>query len=125
MVNPLSSSQLRDSIIKNRYKHTEDTAFFLGNFTKAIENSGKAALTTECGQKAIYSASKMTKNFSKGDKVCRTLCSISLGFEVACVVVTWVPIPCKLTCIGILKGISRGLTKFRDMCAQNSLSPLC
>ena len=48
-----------------------------------------------------------------------------MGCETACAVITWLPIPGKFTTIGVLKGVSYGSTKFRDMCAADPLSPFC
>jgi len=46
-----------------------------------------------------------------------------MGCEAACVVVIWLQIPRKFSTIGVLKGVSYGSTKFRDMCAADP-SPL-
>ena len=125
MVNPLNGPQVRDAILKNGYEATESAAFFLGNTTEALANTGKGALTAQCGSRVGSGAFKATKDFSKGDILCGTLCSVSMGCEVACGVIIWVPMPGKFTTIAILKGVSHGSTKFRDLCACDPSNPLC
>lgn len=125
MVNPLNGPQVRDAILKKGYEVTESAAFFWGNTTEALANTGKGALTAQCGSRVGSGAFKATKDFSKGDILCGTLCSVSMGCEVACVVITWVPMPGKFTTIAILKGVSHGSTKFRDLCADDPSNPLC
>ena len=125
MVNPLNGPQVRDAILKNGYEATESAAFFLGNTTEALANTGKGALTAQCGSRVGSGAFKATKDFSKGDILCGTLCSVYMGCEVACGVIIWVPMPGKFTTIAILKGVSHGSTKFRDLCAGDPSNPLC
>ena len=125
MVNPLNGPQVRDAILKKGYEATESAAFFWGNTTQALANTGKGALTAQCGSRVGSGAFKATKDFSKGDILCGTLCSVSMGCEIACGVITWVPMPGKFTTIAILKGVSHGSTKFRDLCAGDPSNPLC
>jgi hypothetical protein len=125
MGNPLNGPQVRDAILKKGYEATESAAFFWGNTTEALANTGKGALTAQCGSRVGSGAFKATKDFSRGDIACGTLCSVSMGCEVACVVITWVPMPGKFATIAILKGVSHGSTKFRDLCAGDPSNPLC
>ena len=125
MVNPLNGAQVRDGILKKGYEATESAAYFWGNTTEALANTGKGALTAQCGSRVGSGAYKATKDFSKKDILCGTLCSVSIGCEVACVFITWVPMPGKFTTIAILKGVSHGSTKFRDLCAGDPSNPLC
>ena len=125
MVNPLNGGQVRDYILKQGYSATEAAAYSWGNFTEAIANTGKGALTAQSGSRIGSGAFKATKDFGRGDIVCGTLCSVSMGCETACAVITWLPIPGKFTTIGVLKGVSYGSTKFRDMCAADPSSPFC
>lgn len=125
MVNPLNGPQVRDYILKQGYSATEGAAYAWGNFTQAIANTGKGALTAQSGNRIGSGAFKATKDFARGDVICGTLCSVSMGCETVCVVVTWLPIPGKFCTIGILKGVSHASTKFRDMCAADPSSPFC
>ena len=125
MVNPLNGAQVRDYILKQGYSATEAAAYSWGNFTEAIANTGKGVLTAQSGSRIGSGVFKATKDFGRGDIVCGSLCSISMGCETACAVITWLPIPGKFATIGVLKGISYGSTKFRDMCAADSSSPFC
>ena len=126
MVNPLNGPQVRDTILKKGYEAAESTAFFWGNTTQALADTGKGALTAQCGSRVGSGAFKATKDFGRGDIVCCTLCSISMGCELACGAVAWVPMPGgKFTTIAILKGVSHGCTKFRDLCAGDPSNPFC
>ena len=125
MVNPLNGAQVRNGILKKGYEATESAAYFWGNTTEALANTGKGALTAQCGSRVGSGAYKATKDFSKKDILCGTLCSVSIGCEVACVFITWVPMPGKFTTIAILKGVSHGSTKFRDLCAGDRSNPFC
>ena len=125
MVNPLNGAQVRNGILKKGYEATESAAYFWGSTTEALANTGKGALTAQCGSRVGSGAYKATKDFSKKDILCGTLCSVSIGCEVACVFITWVPMPGKFTTIAILKGVSHGSTKFRDLCAGDRSNPFC
>lgn len=125
MINPLNGKQIRDVILKQGYSATEAAAYSWGNITEGIANTGKGALTAQSGSRVGSGAYKATKDFTRGDVVCGTLCSISMGCETACIAVTWVPMPGKFTTIAILKGVSHASTKFRDMCAADPSNPSC
>ena len=125
MVNPLNGPQVRDAILKKGYEATEGAAFFWGNATQALGNTSKSVLTVQSGTRIGSGAFKATKDFSRGDIVCGTLCSVSMGCELACGVIIWLPIPGKFTSIGVLKGVSHGATRFRDLCAGDPSNPLC
>ena len=45
MINPLNDAQVRDYILKQGYLAREAAAYSWGNFTEAIANIGKGALT--------------------------------------------------------------------------------
>lgn len=68
-------------IIKQRYSTTEAVAFSWGNLTEGLANTGKGALTAESGSRIGSGAYKATKDFTKGDIVCGTLGSVSIGCE--------------------------------------------
>ena len=125
MVNPLNGPEVRNLILKQGYSATEAAAYSWGNITQGIANTGKGALTAQSGSRVGSGAYKATKDFAKGDVVCGTLCSVSMGCETACIAVTWIPMPGKFTTIAILKGISHASTKFRDLCAGDPSNPLC
>eukprot|EP00980_Cylindrotheca_fusiformis_P030310 scaffold24649_cov2193-Cylindrotheca_fusiformis.AAC.14 len=126
MTNPLNGPQVRDLILKHGYSATEAAAYSWGNITQGVANTGKATLTAQCGNRVGSGAFKATKDFSRGDIICGTLCSLSIGCETACAVVTWLPIPTgKFATIAVLKGISHASTKFRDLCAMDPSNPVC
>ena len=125
MTNPLNGPQVRDAILKKGYEATEAGAFFWGNTIEALANTGKSALTAQFGSRVGSGAYKTTKNFTKGDLLCGTLCSISIGCEIACGVIIWLPVPGKFTSIAVLKSVSHGTTKFRDLCAGDPSNPFC
>lgn len=125
MINPLNGKEVRDFILKQGYSASEAATFSWGNITQGVANTGKGALTAQSGSRIGSTAYKATKDFSKGDVVCGTLCSVSLGCETACVIVTWIPIPGKFITIAALKCVSHASTKFRDMCATDPSNPFC
>lgn len=125
MTNPLNGPQVRDAILKKGYEATEAGAFFWGNTIEALANTGKSALTAQFGSRVGSGAYKATKNFTKGDLLCGTLYSISIGCEIACGVIIWLPVPGKFTSIAVLKSVSHGTTKFRDLCAGDPSNPFC
>lgn len=125
MVNPLNGPQVRDLILQQGYSATEATAYAWGNITQGIANTGKGALTAQSGNRVGSGAYKATKDLARGDTVCTVLCGISIGAETACMLITWIPMPGKFTTIAILKGVSYGTTKFRDMCANDPSNPFC
>lgn len=126
MVNPLNGKQVRDLILKQGYSATEAAAYSWGNITEGIANTGKGALTAQSGSRVGSGAFKASKDFHRGDLLCGVLCSVSIGCETACVALAWIPMPTgKFTTIAILKGISHGSTKFRDMCAGDPSNPAC
>ena len=125
MINPLNGPQLRDKILQTGMEATESAAYFWGNTTEALANTGKGALTAQSGSRVGSGAFKATKDFSRGDVLCGTLCSVSIGCEIVCGVIVWVPVPGKFTTLAILKGVSHGSTKFRDLCAGDPSNPFC
>ena len=125
MINPLNGNHLPDLILKQGYSATESADYFWGNTTEALANTGKGALTAQCGSRVGSGAFKAAKDFSRGDIVCGTLCSVSMGCEVACGAIAWIPMPGKFTTIAVLKGVSHGSTRFRDLCAGDPSNPLC
>lgn len=126
MVNPLNGPQVRDFILKHGYSATEAAAYSWGNITQGIANTGKVTLSAQCGNRVGSATFKATKDYGRGDVVCGTLCSVSIGCEAACAFVTWIPLPTgKFTTIAILKTISHTVTTFRDMCAGDPSNPKC
>ena len=125
MVGPLNGPGVRDKILEQGMKATESAAYFWGNVTEAVQNATKAGLTVDSGKRAGSGIFKASKDFSRGDTVCGVLCSISTGCEVVSGVVVWCPIPGKITVVSALKATSVGCKKFRDLCVQDSSSPLC
>ena len=121
----LNGAGVRDAIIKQGQTATEATAFYWGNLTKSIQDTGKAGVMVDSGKRGASGIFKATKDFSRGDPVCGTLCSVSVGCEATAAVLVWVPIPGKIVAIAALKTTSVGCQKFRDLCAQDPSSPLC
>lgn len=91
VVKYLNGKQMRDFLLEQGYYATDVAAYAYGNFTEAVANIGKGALTAQTGERIGSGAFKAIKYFSRGDVVCGTLCSVSIGCETACVFVTWVP----------------------------------
>ena len=104
MVNPLNGPQVRDVILKKGYETTESAAFLWGNTTQALVHTRKGALTAQCGSRVGSGAFKATKDFSRGDILCGTLCSVSMGCELACGAIACISMPGKFTTIAVLKG---------------------
>ena len=125
MSGPLNGAGVRDKILDQGMKATESAAYFWGNLTQGIQDTGKGALTMDSGKRAGSGVFKASKDFARGDTVCCGLCIVSAGCEVVSGVLVWVPIPGKITTIAVLKGTSIGCQKFRDLCAQDPSSPLC
>jgi hypothetical protein len=97
MINPLNGPQVRDVILKKGFEATEAAVFFWGNTTRAVSNTEKGALTVQCRSRVGYGTYKATKDFTKSDILCGTLCSVSIGCEIACGVITWLPVSGKFT----------------------------
>ena len=125
MAGPLNGPGVRDAILNQGTKATESAAYFWGNVTKGVQDSTKGALTIDSGRRAGVGTFKASKDFARGDAVCGTLCSVSVGCEVASGVLVWCPIPGKLIVVSSLKATSIGCQKFRDLCAADPSSPLC
>ena len=64
-------------------------------------------------------------DFSRGDPLCGTLCTISTCCEVVSGVIVWVPFPGKVCTVATLKTVSRVCEKIRDMCAANPTATGC
>lgn len=88
MVNPLNGNQIRGMILRQGYSATEAAAYSWGNITQGIVNTGKGVLTAQCGNRVGSGTFKAVKDFGKGDVVCGTLCSISIGCEAICATIT-------------------------------------
>nr|YP_010444365.1 hypothetical protein NQZ09_pgp054 [Fibrocapsa japonica]UTE95251.1 hypothetical protein FjapPt_p170 [Fibrocapsa japonica] len=86
-----------------------------GNMTQAFAYRGKGVLTAQSGTRVGSGAYKATKDFARGDILCSTLCSVSIGCELACKILAWLSVPGKFASIVVLKGVCHGSTKFRDM----------
>ena len=125
MSGPLNGPGVRDKILEQGMKATESTAYFWGNLTKGIQDTGKGALTMDSGKRARTGVFKASKDFARGDTICGGLCTVSAGCEVVAGVLVWCPIPGKITTVAALKATSIGCQKFRDLCTQDFSSPLC
>ena len=125
MVRASSGTGVRDIILSQGMKATESTAFFWGNITKGVQDTGKGALFVDSGKRAGTGIFKASKDFARGDAVCGGLCSVSVGCEVIASVLVWCPVPGKIFTVSALKATSVGCQKFRDLCAADSSSPLC
>ena len=108
MVGPLNGAGVRDTILEQGMKATESTAYFFGNITKGIQETGKGALTIDSGKRVGTGVFKASKDFARGDLVCGGLCSVSVGCEVLSGVLIWCPIPGKFASLSALKATSIG-----------------
>ena len=125
MTRPLNGAGIRDAILSQGKTATESAAYFWGNLTAGVQDATKGALTADSGCRAAVGTFKASKDFARGDLLCGSLCSISIGCEVISGVVVWCPIPGKIVTVSGLKAISMGCQKFRDLCAADPSSPLC
>lgn len=121
----LNGAGVRDAILKQGQSATEGAAYFWGNVTKGVQDSGKGVLTVDSGRRAGVGTFKASKDFARGDVVCGSLCCVSIGCEAAAGVLIWCPIPGKIVTVSALKATSVGCQKFRDLCAGDPSSPLC
>jgi len=64
MVNSLNGNQVRDLILENGYYATKVTAFYWGNFTEGLANTGKTVLTVQSGSRIGSSAYKAMTDFN-------------------------------------------------------------
>ena len=120
-----SGEAVRDTIMKQGMKATEASAYFWGNTTKAVQDTSKGALTAHSGKRLATTGFKATKDFSQGDLVCGTLCTVSACCETASGVVVWIPFPGKICTLSGLKAISICCERVRDLCAGDPSNPLC
>nr|UXN45099.1 hypothetical protein [Haslea karadagensis] len=116
---------IRDVILSQGKPATESAAYFWENITKGVQDSTKGALVADSGKRAATGTFKASKDFAKGDPICGTLCSISVGCEAISSVLVWCPIPGKVITISALKATSIGCQRFRDLCAADPSSPVC
>ena len=125
MSGPLNGAGVRDAILNHGKTATEATAYFWGNITKGVQDTTKGALTVDSGRRAGAGTFKASKDFSRGDVMCGSLCCISIGCEAVSAVLVWCPIPAKIPTVAALKAVSAGCQKFRDLCAADPSSPGC
>ena len=125
MAGPLNGAGVRDKIIEHGMKATESTAYFWGNITRGIQETGKGALTIDSGKRVGSGLFKASKDFARGDAFCGGLCGISTGCEIIAGVLVWCPVPGKIAVVSALKATSIGCQKFRDLCSADPSSPLC
>lgn len=125
MSGPLNGPAVRDAILKQGKTITEETAFFWGNLTQGIQDCTKGSLMIDSGKRASVGTFKASKDFSRGDKVCGSLCCVSIACEAASSILVWLPIPGKIVTVSALKATSVGCQKFRDLCAADPSLPLC
>lgn len=121
----LNGPGVRDAILSQGKTMTEATAFFWGNITQGVVESGKGAVTIDSGRRVGVGVFKASTDFARGDVMCGGLCCVSIGCEAISGVLVWCPIPGKIATVSGLKSISIGCQKFRDLCAGNPSSPLC
>jgi hypothetical protein len=121
----LNGAGVRDMILKRGMEVTEGTAFFWGNITKNVQETGKGVLTAHSGKRVATTGYKAAKDFSRGDPICGSLCSFSACCETVSGIVIWIPFPGKVCTISGLKAVSIGCERLRDMCATDPSNPLC
>ena len=125
MVRPLNGTGVRDAILQQGQTATEGAAYFQGNVTKKVQDSTKGYLTVDNGRRAGVGTFKASKDFTRGDAMCGTLCCISIGCEAVSGVLVWCPVPGKIVALSALKATFIGCQKFRDLCAADRSSSLC
>lgn len=125
MAGSLNGAGIRDTILNQGKAATESTAFFLGNFTKGVQDSTKGVLTVDSGRRAGIGTFKASKDFARGDSLCTGLCCVSIGCELVSGILIWCPIPGKIVAVSVLKGTSIGCLKFRDLCSADPSVPMC
>ena len=76
MVGPLNGPGVRDTILKQGKTSTESDAYFWGNITKGVQETGKGALTIDSGKRAGTGIFKASTDFARGDTVYGGLCSV-------------------------------------------------
>jgi|SaaInlV_100m_DNA_5_1039725.scaffolds.fasta_scaffold00078_23 hypothetical protein len=116
---------VRETILNEGMKATEAQAFFWGNVTATIQDTGKGSLAVHSGQRFARSGFKSAMDFRRGDPVCGSLCAVSSLCEVVSGIVVWVPFPRKICTLSGLKAVSIGCETIRDMCAADPSNPLC
>ena len=127
MVSPLNGQGVQDAILEQGKTATEGTTFFWRNITKTVQDSSKGALTLDSGRRVGVGTFKASKDFARGDRICGSLCCVSIACEAVSGVLIWcpIPIPGKIVTVSALKATSIGCQKFRDLCAGDLSSPLC
>jgi len=94
--------------------------------TNGVVDTSRGALTTHSGSRLGTSVFKGAKDYTWGDMLCTGLCAASGVCETAAGIIVWVPLPSgKICTVSILKGISYGCMKIRDLCAADPTNPLC
>jgi hypothetical protein len=124
-VTPLNGAAVRDAILSQGTSATEAAAYFWGNITQSIQTSTKGGVMIDSGRRIGAGTYKAAKDFTRGDVICGSLCCISIGCEAISGVLVWCPIPCKIETVSVLKAVSMGCQKFRDLCASDPSSTLC
>lgn len=120
-----ASEKIAETVVEESVTKTEGVAFFLGNLTKSVEDTSKGAITVHSGKRAAGSGFKAVADYSRGDPICGTLCSVSSGCELISGVIVWFPFPGKICTVAGLKAVSVGCERIRDMCAANPTIPGC
>lgn len=82
MAGPLNGLGVRNKILDQGMITTEARAYFWGNITQGIQDTGKGALTVDSGKRAGSGIFKASKDFARGDTVYGGLCAVSAGCEV-------------------------------------------
>ena len=92
---------------------------------KSVRQSTKGALTVDSGKRSAVGIFKASTDLARNDKICATLCSISVGCELVSGILVWCPIKSKVATVSVLKATSVGCQHFRDLCFGDPSSPLC
>jgi hypothetical protein len=120
-----ATEKIAETVIEEGSSKAEGLGVFLGNLTKSIQDSTKGGVMVHSGKRAASSGFKASTDFSRGDPICGTLCTVSSCCEVVSGVIVWIPFPGKICTVASLKAVSVGCEKIRDMCAANPAAPGC
>ena len=120
-----NGAAVRDFIRNQGIKGTEAAAYFWGNATQTIQDSSKGVLMAHSGKRLATTGFKATKDFSRGDPICGSLCSVAACCESVSGVIVWIPFPGKICTLSGLKAVSIGCERIRDLCAADPSNSLC
>jgi hypothetical protein len=129
----MTPREVQQTIEKTGATAAEAASYVAGNKTEAIQtitngviDTSRGVVTAQSGQRAGTSIFKGAKDYARGDILCTGLCAVSTVCESTSMVIVWIPMPVgKICTLGLLKGVSYGCMKIRDLCAAEPGNPIC